>query len=828
MVRLDDEGRFVRRPVAWDEVPEAARPRIQRFVDEHLLVSDTVDGERRIEVAHEALFRAWNRLAAWLHQERELLLFRQRLGRARDEWTRLNEDPSALLDGPALAEAERWAAECGDDLDEPQIAFVEQSVRRRDRERAAVRRRRRWVVGGLAAGLAVALALAMLAARQWLRAEDQRRIAEARQLAAVAESEEPLRALLLATESLRAGWTYEGYAVWANWGSTFLPGPAHRLEVDGRVTALAAHPTELWIAFADERGIVRVVVPDTGQEVASLPVENPPNVHELTFSPDGRWLAAGHGERIAVWSTASWEHAADLDGFGHTHDVAFSADGELLAAAQRQVFLGPVSTRTWRLPRPREREPGDFALAVAFSTDGLELAIGGESTLEVWRRSEGSAEWPEEARSSSTLLTRVCRLGHEFDGLVVCGDTAEPPARLEFVPDSASRWNLIQGPGDHSSDRRWVARPEANGFALLGVLPDDRRAWMPTGGDAKLAVFSADGRWLVTGGTSLQTWNLEETARLGATLRLGSRRTESLAFSPDGSWLAVCDPEETIRLIATDSWQQQATLDASCSEIGFTADGRLVARSASDGGAIVLEDNGTEWRAVGSIAAVPAGATLALSPDRRWARVRRPYADSLRYRELIRPSRTSIVDLDTGRVVAWRTNEEEDIEVFLEAAGQVHQGLTRERIVVRWETGEVLGEEVELGIWGDRELLERGEEWPAISFERATASPDGQWSLTDGGSRIDGALYEPGSGREIVTLVRGRTMEGTAVRSAAFSPDLGRGSEWVAFATRDGVYLWRLAPVEALIEETCARVSRNLEPDEWPLDGPPPVTCPGR
>jgi hypothetical protein len=96
-------------------------------------------------------------------------------------------------------------------------------------------------------------------------------------------------------------------------------------------------------------------------------------------------------------------------------------------------------------------------------------------------------------------------------------------------------------------------------------------------------------------------------------------------------------------------------------------------------------------------------------------------------------------------------------------------------------------------------------------------------------------LLDPASGREVVRLVDGvfvggidRPIAGRPVAAAAFSPDLGRGSEWIALATDDGVSLWRLGPVDALIEETCARVSRNLEPDEWPLDGPPPVTCPGR
>ncbi len=91
MVRLDDEGRLARRRALWEELPDRARSLLERFIDEHLLVSHTVDGRRHVEVAHEALFRGWHRLALWLDEARGLLQFRQRLGRARAEWLRLKE-----------------------------------------------------------------------------------------------------------------------------------------------------------------------------------------------------------------------------------------------------------------------------------------------------------------------------------------------------------------------------------------------------------------------------------------------------------------------------------------------------------------------------------------------------------------------------------------------------------------------------------------------------------------------------------------------------------------------------------------------------------------
>lgn len=841
MVRLDEEGRFVRCSARWKDIRGPARPRIERFVDEHLLVSDTVEGKRRIEVTHEAIFSAWKRLARWLDQERELLLFRQRLDRARAEWSRFGEDPSALLDGAALIEAERWAEERNEDLDERDHEFVRRSAERRDRRQAAVLRRRRAVIGGLAAGLALAVALASLAAWQWSQAEEQRRQAEARQLATVAAAhgtdsvEELVPRLLLATESLRSAWTPEGYAAWAPAAAGLLPGPTRRLAVTGEVAGLAVHPSEPWMAVADHAAGIRVLEISSGRPRAEL--DHPEGGHALTFSPDGRWLAAGWNERITVWRTDGWRLVKTIDGFGHTDDIAFSEDGEQLAAAQREVVLGPVSTRTWRLPEPTPREDGDYALAVAFATDGQGLAIGGTEALELWFHTEPESTWEQAARLHASLDVRVSpgdprtepRLKYRTERFVDRFHAAlgEEGVSLESALSSSARELTLGMEVERirptiPSDRWWVV-PQSDG--ALGFFESERGVpgytvrVAPAGGIERFA-FSADERWLVTGGRALEVWDLAETSRVEATRRIPGSRLRAVAFSPDGSWLAVCQEDEPrVRLFATTTWRETSALDRGCSELGFADDDQLLARHDRERAVHLLVRRDGAWRSGAVTPALPTGGEIALSPDGRWAAVRVPYSGLPRYRELVRPSRTGIVDLETGGEVAWRTHEETDIEDFLRDIERFHPGLTRERLVVRWEmeTGDGAGDEIELGAEGRLDLIDRSADWPSISFERRPTSPDGRWRADD---RSPATLVEPEGGREIVRLAEGEVAE------AAFSPDRGHGSEWVALAAEHWLLLWRLNPVEALAEETCARVPRNLRPDEWPLDGPPPVTCP--
>ena len=79
MVRITAAGSLIRQPARWRDLPPGVHELLERFVRARLLVSRDQGGERVVEVAHEALFRSWQRLRAWLDQDREFLLWRRRL-----------------------------------------------------------------------------------------------------------------------------------------------------------------------------------------------------------------------------------------------------------------------------------------------------------------------------------------------------------------------------------------------------------------------------------------------------------------------------------------------------------------------------------------------------------------------------------------------------------------------------------------------------------------------------------------------------------------------------------------------------------------------------
>ena len=124
LVRVGDHGQYGRKPVISSELPESVQGIFERFVQARLLVSRSQDGKCTIEVAHEALFRSWSRLAAWIKADEAFLQWRWRLDESMKEWQRTNYDQTSLLRGPALSETESWLTNKSDDLTTEEHEYI--------------------------------------------------------------------------------------------------------------------------------------------------------------------------------------------------------------------------------------------------------------------------------------------------------------------------------------------------------------------------------------------------------------------------------------------------------------------------------------------------------------------------------------------------------------------------------------------------------------------------------------------------------------------------------------------------------------------------------
>jgi hypothetical protein len=80
-----------------------------------------------LELVDPALARQWSRLKQWLDEDRDFLIWRQRLEAVCALWEQTRDDGS-LLSGAALREAQQWMAERGDRLNYREAAFVYASM----------------------------------------------------------------------------------------------------------------------------------------------------------------------------------------------------------------------------------------------------------------------------------------------------------------------------------------------------------------------------------------------------------------------------------------------------------------------------------------------------------------------------------------------------------------------------------------------------------------------------------------------------------------------------------------------------------------------------
>jgi hypothetical protein len=153
LATVRENGEPTRRRAPRSEFSEDEWRLVSELADHpnRLLVTATSEaGETYAEVAHEAVFRRWERLRAWIVSERDFLRWKSALD---DDYRRWIEAPEgskneALLFGLALSQAQEWKAKRAGDLSKADLEFIELSQKREENERRSkdrLRRRAYWI-----------------------------------------------------------------------------------------------------------------------------------------------------------------------------------------------------------------------------------------------------------------------------------------------------------------------------------------------------------------------------------------------------------------------------------------------------------------------------------------------------------------------------------------------------------------------------------------------------------------------------------------------------------------------------------------------------------
>ena len=109
---------------------------LERFGTARLVTFDHDRASRQptVEIAHEALIARWERLAAWVDEDREGLLLVRHLSAAAQAWADRGRDPAELYRGARLESVAAWAAQHTGDLGSVEAQFLDASQQQSSRE----------------------------------------------------------------------------------------------------------------------------------------------------------------------------------------------------------------------------------------------------------------------------------------------------------------------------------------------------------------------------------------------------------------------------------------------------------------------------------------------------------------------------------------------------------------------------------------------------------------------------------------------------------------------------------------------------------------------
>lgn len=526
---------------------------------------DDSTGEATVGVMNEELLRQWPQLLTWISEDREFLIWRQRLREHVAQWEKDRRSRFSLLSGRDARRAQEKLRERPADLSPVEKDYIERSARQR---------RRLLFASATAACVTVVTILAVWGYNAW---QAKARVAvKLSQAVEQFDADDPKAdmnlGMLLAIESLRASGDMGAERLLRENITRFplsVASFSHDSEVDS-------------VTFSGESGRLTTVSgrfgpaagPDASQKFARVwDISSGQEMSRLSLNPAAQSFAVDSaGRYVAVMGT---EGAEDETAFSVLlYDLNAPGSQPVMASSHSEA----VSAMTFS---PRAGFNGRTLLATA-GEDGM-VRVFDVSSMKLLAK----FSYPSAVVSLAFGSARYLVLGTDDNRINTC-DLNAPGVRGGSLTLDGNILMVASSPDDSYFAALLLKIPRAR-EALVLIRPIKDSPRVPLGvGNLNDLTFSPDGRFVAAAGEDgwghlFSLSDGENRVTRSASLLHGSA-VDKMIFSEDGKYVATIGLDRVVKVWETGTGREtfRLTLGGNVNDLAFSPDGQYVAIASAD------------------------------------------------------------------------------------------------------------------------------------------------------------------------------------------------------------------------------------------------------